>query len=730
MDAADGVSIDPEPKQTCRQHRLRPGGHHLAVRLTSGLKAASNKTENLAKTKPAQLIGAAVLGGCLVIALSLFRAKKPPRNNNTPASSPQMGLAWHWARFKDSYMADDDDSCSTSCHHLRVVQAAARQKDAASNQELYHLGVLQFLVHEMKGNRGDLHGLKPPYHSPNLLTRTSTGSKSPSPDRINGRLSTLKNPGSDRLHHGNAQSKPHSSAFGSIASPERSCRSASCSPSKRIPTLPTMEEMSGQAEAADRAGALHVPASAPTSSADSSPRPSARRALSLAASPSPNRSPIVSPSKLPLASLPHQSPLKSLWDTAFASKLSAAQLRPPRQSSRAFHDENRPVRVFGSPGSDSSGLGLPAGFQTCGDLNEDVAQWEGQEKEHGPPDEDVSSDDSTEEGSSCFTSPERLLPSPKPLTKRFPSIPPLSGHRGLASAAKPPLPATPLRQLQITSPDREGLRGRIYKDPQRHLLMIQLALEMLLTQSGDLDPVYIKSLSEVQHLSVIQQHLSTERNAGLAGALQAWAAQAGEPVMRLLRLTSRHLFNADQYKDRCQIARGAFSVVFDCCSFKEGRSQSQLAMKVSDLPSESRQNEKAQITAFTEIGVMQRLAHMPGICQLHDYGINRQGIYLVMTRYTCSLRSWLAKQTVKPSLRLRLYMDIFCQLADLLKAVADQDVVHFDLKCDNILLEALPGISEEQFWQPTTDTPPFKVVLADFGDSCDFSLSDQKFTTK
>lgn len=74
-----------------------------------------------------------------------------------------------------------------------------------------------------------------------------------------------------------------------------------------------------------------------------------------------------------------------------------------------------------------------------------------------------------------------------------------------------------------------------------------------------------------------------------------------------------------------------------------------------------------QITAFTEIGVMQRLAHMPGICKLHDYGINRQGIYLVMTRYTCSLRTWRAKQTVKPSIRLRLYMEIFCQLADLLK---------------------------------------------------------------
>lgn len=69
--------------------------------------------------------------------------------------------------------------------------------------------------------------------------------------------------------------------------------------------------------------------------------------------------------------------------------------------------------------------------------------------------------------------------------------------------------------------------------------MVQLALEMLLTQSGDLDPDYIKSLSEVQHLSVIQQHLSTDRNACMTGALKAWASQAGEPVMRLLRLTSR-----------------------------------------------------------------------------------------------------------------------------------------------------------------------------------------------
>ena len=65
-----------------------------------------------------------------------------------------------------------------------------------------------------------------------------------------------------------------------------------------------------------------------------------------------------------------------------------------------------------------------------------------------------------------------------------------------------------------------------------------------------------------------------------------------------------------------------------------------------------------------------------------------------------------------------------------LQEVLKEDVVHFDLKCDNILLEMLPGVREEEFWYPSTDQPEFKVVLADFGDSCDFSLSEQKFTTK
>ena len=89
--------------------------------------------------------------------------------------------------------------------------------------------------------------------------------------------------------------------------------------------------------------------------------------------------------------------------------------------------------------------------------------------------------------------------------------------------------------------------------PLAALQMIKLAFELLLTKSGDLDPVYIKGVSEVQHLSIIQQHLSTACNACLTRPLASWAEAVGEPTMRLLRLTSRSCYYCcccRSYRDR------------------------------------------------------------------------------------------------------------------------------------------------------------------------------------
>ena len=74
-----------------------------------------------------------------------------------------------------------------------------------------------------------------------------------------------------------------------------------------------------------------------------------------------------------------------------------------------------------------------------------------------------------------------------------------------------------------------------------------------------------------------------------------------------------------------------------------------------------------QVTAFREIGIMQRLDHTQGICRLHDFGICTDSIMLVMTKYRCSLREWRHRQPGNCRNQLRLYFNVFAQLAKLLQ---------------------------------------------------------------
>ncbi len=70
--------------------------------------------------------------------------------------------------------------------------------------------------------------------------------------------------------------------------------------------------------------------------------------------------------------------------------------------------------------------------------------------------------------------------------------------------------------------------------------MVELALELLVNSAGELDPAYCKSnLSEEEHVSFLQQHLSSSFNADLTDDLSKWAKDAGDPTQRLLRLVCR-----------------------------------------------------------------------------------------------------------------------------------------------------------------------------------------------
>ena len=84
-------------------------------------------------------------------------------------------------------------------------------------------------------------------------------------------------------------------------------------------------------------------------------------------------------------------------------------------------------------------------------------------------------------------------------------------------------------------------------------------------------------------------------------------------------------------------------------------------------PNAAKHDISLQATAFREISIMQRVKHIPGVCQLHDYGITHDSITLVMARCRCSLREWRQRQPSQPHHQLRLYLNIFCRLAEIVQ---------------------------------------------------------------
>ena len=71
--------------------------------------------------------------------------------------------------------------------------------------------------------------------------------------------------------------------------------------------------------------------------------------------------------------------------------------------------------------------------------------------------------------------------------------------------------------------------------------VLQLLVEMLLDHKGQLEAQYCSSrdFSTQQPLSVLQQHLSCDANAGMSAPLLHWAKAGSSAAVCLLRLTSK-----------------------------------------------------------------------------------------------------------------------------------------------------------------------------------------------
>ena len=173
---------------------------------------------------------------------------------------------------------------------------------------------------------------------------------------------------------------------------------------------------------------------------------------------------------------------------------------------------------------------------------------------------------------------------------------------------------------------------------------------------------------------------------------------------------------------------------------------------------------------FGEVAILERYKGCTGICQLLDYGLVQEAYWVVMKRYRCSLAEWRAKQNppfgsaggsrggVGGPAFIALLLSILLQVVRALSVLARDSVVHFDLKCSNILVDPLPGIKDSQLYNPLGETAaamaaaaetsgaplaapgaprrdaaahvPFQVVLADFGEARSYRTAEEAFTVR
>lgn len=141
---------------------------------------------------------------------------------------------------------------------------------------------------------------------------------------------------------------------------------------------------------------------------------------------------------------------------------------------------------------------------------------------------------------------------------------------------------------------------------------------------------------------------------------------------------------------------------------------------------------------FSEVSILEGLKGQPGVVELLDYGLHDKKFHMVLQRYRCSLRQWRFKQPEEEFAphKLKLYLTVFSDIVQHVQLLASRHVVHFDLKCDNILLQPLPGVSDAQFYAVDAATStaggmlqlPFRSVLADFGEAVQYGSAAEAFT--
>ncbi len=281
------------------------------------------------------------------------------------------------------------------------------------------------------------------------------------------------------------------------------------------------------------------------------------------------------------------------------------------------------------------------------------------------------------------------------------------------------------KELALLLREREA--RNIYRDRELHALMVGLLFCLLLKPPrGVLDDLYCTANpvddGKQNVLYLLHFHLNHPLNQDILPSLLKIVASIRPPLsgQRLLKLLCRAFFDIGMYSSWSKIATGAFGTVFECST--NLADPPVVAVKQLSFP-KSIYDRCVLYDIFSEIASLQEFRAEQCATTLHDYGVDDNNYYIVMKKYACSLRDWRLKQTGSLGENIPLYLHVFKEVLNAVEVTHSHNVTHYDLKCDNFMLETKPGEKGE-------DDTVLNVALGDFGECKLFTNEDDEYDLK
>eukprot|EP00930_Biecheleria_cincta_P043099 TRINITY_DN29629_c0_g2_i1.p1 TRINITY_DN29629_c0_g2~~TRINITY_DN29629_c0_g2_i1.p1 ORF type:complete len:2869 (-),score=436.17 TRINITY_DN29629_c0_g2_i1:60-7904(-) len=270
-------------------------------------------------------------------------------------------------------------------------------------------------------------------------------------------------------------------------------------------------------------------------------------------------------------------------------------------------------------------------------------------------------------------------------------------------------------------------RRRIYEDVELHALMLTLILSLLLTPKRQLlDSRYCDQYPLQRNQRNIPFLLSVHLNHSANKSVLPWVFQQVDSIgrlgeLRLLKLFCETAMHRWMYTNMRIIGAGQFGTVSQSSIALASQNTTQVAIK--QIPKQRAIKDRCVFfDVFNEVLCMDNIRFEDNVCHVCDFGVDECNYWIVMKWYSSSLKKWRDALPGSMSDHLPVLLAVFKQILKAVWVLHRQDIVHYDIKCDNVMIEAIQKPAEETAQAPSTlppgmNDPVPRIALVDFGES-------------